>query len=279
MSSDTANLNGITISYTIQGNPTDLSDRKSRKPWIVLINGLADNKESWLYQIPALINSGHPILTFDNRGIGQSSAPGGPYTASLLASDTRALIRHLNIELFHLVGVSMGGMICQQLALDNPDGIVSLTLACTYAAPSLFCRRMFEFWADTARVMGVPHVMRDVLLWCFTQDFYANRHDELVGFEDAMRSMEMPVHAYLAQLHVIQHFDTTGELNGLPKVPVLVMAGEEDILIPTALSRELHRLIPGSTWCAIKGGHGANWEYPDGFNRALLEFITRTNTV
>ena len=276
MSSNTATLNGITVSYTIHGNPiTDLSDPKSKKPWIVLINGLADDKESWVYQIPALTASGHTVLTFDNRGIGQSSAPEGPYTAALLASDTRALIQHLNIECFHLVGVSMGGMICQQCALDYPDGIVSLTLACTYAAPNLFCRRTFEFWADTASVMGVPHVMRDVLLWCFTQDFYMNRHHELTGFENATSNMKMPVHAYLAQLNVIQHFDMTGKLGGLPKVPVLVMAGEEDILIPTDLSRQLHWHIPGSTWCPIKGGHGANWEYPDDFNKQLMGFITQ----
>jgi len=172
----------------------------------------------------------------------------------------------------------MGGMIAQRYALHYPDGIVSLTLACTYASPNLFCQRMFSMWADTAAVMGVPHVMRDVLLWCFTQDLYNERRENLEEFEEAMRFMTMSVPAYLAQLAVIQNFDTTKELDKLPNVPINVLVGEEDILIPVSLSKELHKLIPKSTWTAVKGGHGCCLEFPNEFNHAIVEFLIRAES-
>ena len=89
-----------------------------------------------------------------------------------------------------------------------------------------------------------------------------------------MRYMDQPVHAYLAQLAVIQDHDTTARLSEI-RTPALVLAGEEDILIPVSLSRRLHELTPGSTWATTKGGHACMWEHPAEFNQRFLEFIRR----
>jgi 3-oxoadipate enol-lactonase len=273
----TVNANSISISYELHqpSNPDRafITSPFDSEHYIVLINGLADPKETWSLQIPALTNAGLTVLTFDNRGIGSTSSPAGPYTASLLAADAKALVTHLKIpSKFHLMGVSMGGMIAQQYALDYPADILSLTLACTYAAPGPFCSRMFSMWADTAPVMGVPFVMRDVTLWAFTQDFFTKREDELREVETNMKYMTQSTPAYLAQLAVIQNFDTTERLHQI-KVPTLVLAGEQDILIPVSLSRELHEAIPGSRWKTVLGGHGCMWEYPGSFNETCLEFL------
>jgi 3-oxoadipate enol-lactonase len=98
-------------------------------------------------------------------------------------------------------------------------------MACTYAAPGPFCSRMFAMWADAAPVLGIPFVMRDVTLWAFTTEFFADR------------------------------------------------PGEEDILIPVALSRELHKAIPGAQWQTVRGGHACLWEHPGSFNHAVLDFV------
>jgi 3-oxoadipate enol-lactonase len=87
-----------------------------------------------------------------------------------------------------------------------------------------------------------------------------------------MRYMDQPVHAYLAQLAVIQNHDTTRRL-GQITTPTLVLAGETDILIPVGLSRRLHEQIPGSQWATTKGGHACLWEYPAEFNAAFLDFV------
>lgn len=261
----TASVNGIDIGYTLEGD----GERT-----VVLVNGLADEKETWAYQTPALLEAGYRVLTFDNRGVGVTSKPAGPYTSTLLADDTKALVDELGISRFHLMGVSMGGMIVQEYALKYGADLTSLTLACTYAAPGPFCSRMFAMWQDMAPVLGVPFVMRDVTLWAFTLDFFRTRQDELAEFETAMRYMTMPTSAYLAQLAVIQAHDTTERLAQLA-LPTLVLAGEQDILIPTALSRDLHELIPGSEWRTVAGGHGCVWEHPDDFNAAFLDFLQR----
>ena len=258
-----AAVNGIDVHYRIAGAGPET---------IVLVNGLADELETWAFQEAELTEAGYRLLMFDNRGIGQTSKPAGPYSSRLLADDTKALVDHLGITGFHLLGVSMGGMIVQEYALAYPEDLRSVVMAWTYAAPGPFCSRLFAMWADTAPVLGIPFVMRDVTLWAFTTEFFSDRPDELAEFETAMKYMDQPVPAYLAQLAVIQQHDTTARLGGIA-VPTLVLAGEEDILIPVALSRELHKAIPGAQWQTVRGGHACLWEHPGSFNHAVLDFV------
>jgi 3-oxoadipate enol-lactonase len=257
--------NGIELNYKLEGDGEET---------IVLINGLADDLETWVLQIDDFLAAGYRVLRFDNRGIGQSGKPAGPYSSKMLADDAKALVDALGITDFHLMGVSMGGMIAQEYALSYPQDLRSVTFGCTYAAPGPFCSRMFAMWADLAPVLGVPFVMRDVTLWAFTVPFFEERGEDLAEFETAMRYMDQPVHAYLAQLAVIQEHDTTSRL-GEVAVPSLVLAGEQDILIPVSLSRRIHEAIPGSEWATTKGGHACVWEHPAEFNQTFLDFVRR----
>jgi 3-oxoadipate enol-lactonase len=276
----TASVNSITLNYTISHPPTGTTGPGT---WLVLINGLADDLQTWSANIPAFTSAGYRVLAYDNRGIGLTSRPKGPYTAELLASDLHALLLHLDIERFHLLGVSMGGMIAQAYALKYPNGddvgdgdgdgdgegtteMLSLSLCCTYAAPSTFCERMFGLWAEMAERMGVRDVMRDVTLWAFTVPFFRERREELEAVEEGLRGLEMGLGEYLAQLNVIRTFDSTGKLGelrdggkglgGVGEGRVMVLAGEEDILIPVVLSRELGEAVLGSVWRTTRGGHG-----------------------
>jgi 3-oxoadipate enol-lactonase len=300
----TAPVNSISINYNISGPSTG--------QWLVLINGLADDVQTWSANIPAFTAAGYQVLAYDNRGIGQSSRPPGPYTADIMAADLHALLLHLEIINFHLLGVSMGGMIAQTYALEYPNGspaaqgrqILSLSLCCTYAQPSVFCSRMFDLWAEMAARMSVQDVMRDVTLWAFTVDFFRKRTDELEAVEDAMRKLDISLEAYLAQLNVIRRFNSTGalgelvkggeRLGGLGEGEIMVLAGDEDILIPVVLSKELREAVPGSVWKTSPGGHGClvslsvslptmfamltklQWEYPDQFNQTVLTFLATT---
>jgi 3-oxoadipate enol-lactonase len=259
----TAHVNGIDLNYKLEGEGDET---------IVLVNGLADDLETWVFQMEDLLGAGYRVLRFDNRGVGQSSAPPGPYTTKLFADDAKALVDELGRRDFHLVGVSMGGMIAQEYAIAYGSDLRSLTLACTYAAPGPFCSRMFAMWADLAPKLGVPFVMRDVTLWAFTVPFFEEREEELKEFEAAMADLPQPLDAYLAQLSSIRTHDCTDRLGEI-SAPTLVLAGEEDILIPVRLSRRLHDGIAGSQWKTTKGGHACVWEHPSEFNGALLEFV------
>jgi 3-oxoadipate enol-lactonase len=260
-----AKVNDIDLHYKLDGDGAET---------VVLINGLADDVETWFAQMDDFLSAGYRVLRIDNRGIGASSKPAGPYSSRMLADDAKALVDLLGVTDFHLMGVSMGGMIAQEYALAYPGDLRTATFGCTYAAPGPFCSRMFAMWADLAPVLGVPFVMRDVTLWAFTLPFFENRGSDLEEFETAMRYMDQPVHAYLAQLAVIQNHDTTDRLSQI-SVPSLVLAGADDILIPVALSRRLHEGIPGSQWATTKGGHACLWEHPAEFNKTFLDFIGR----
>lgn len=258
----TAQVNDVEINYRLEGDGDET---------IVLVNGLADDLETWVFQMDDLLAAGYRVLRFDNRGVGLTSAPPGPYTSRMLADDAKALVDELGLSGFHLMGTSMGGMIAQEYAINYGGDLRTLTLSNTYAAPGPFCSRMFAMWADMAPVNGVPFIMRDVTLWAFTVPFFNEREDELREFEGEMAQMPMAVETYLAQLSSIQTHDTRDRI-GSVTAPTMVLAGEEDILIPVSLSKELHELIPGATWKTTLGGHACCWEHPAEFNQALLEF-------
>ncbi|CAN5130798.1 alpha/beta hydrolase [soil metagenome] len=265
----TAELNGITINYVIDGD-------EAATETMVLINGLADDLYSWDFQIPDFVEAGFRVLRFDNRGIGETDKPEGPYTSRLLADDAKALVDSLGITNFHLMGVSMGGMIAQEYAIAYGDDLKSLTLACTYGVADPFCQQMFAYWADLAKKIDVPFVMRDVALWAFTGPFFEDRPGDASEFADAMASLDMEVETYLAQLNVIQQHDALDRVASIA-VPTLVLAGGEDILIPVRLSQRLHEAMPGSTWATTPGGHACLWETPEPFNTTFIDFVRSTS--
>ena len=260
----TVSVNGIDINYSLEGDGAQT---------IVLVNGLADDLNTWELQMADLLAAGYRVLRFDNRGVGLSSTPPGPYTSRLLADDAKALVDHLELSGFHLMGVSMGGMIAQEYALAYPDDLATVTLACTYAAPGPFCSRMFSMWHDMAPTTGVPFIMRDVLLWASRCRSSKNipRTSSLRrgarGDDDVHRRLPRPARGHSHP----RHHDRLGTLS----VPTLVLAGEEDILIPVRLSRQLHALVPGAEWATTTGGHACMWEHPAAFNKTYLDYLSR----
>ena len=261
----TATVNGITINYLLEGEGEET---------VVLINGLADDLYAWDFQVPALLEAGYRVLRFDNRGIGASDKPEGPYTSDQMAADAKALVDSLGITGFHLMGVSMGGMISQAYAIAHPEDLKSLTLGATYGKADAFDQAMFAMWADLAKAIDVRFVMRDVMLWAFTGPFFTDHPDEAAEFADAMAQLDMPLEAYLAQLNVIQQHDTLDRIGAISeRVPTFVLAGEEDILIPVRLSKQLHEAATGSSFGTVPGGHACMWEFPDAFNTAYIDFL------
>jgi pimeloyl-ACP methyl ester carboxylesterase len=259
----TIRVSDLDIDYRIDGDGDET---------LVLVNGLADTKESWAAQVPAFAER-YRVVSYDNRGVGGTTVTPGPYTTAQMAADLHGLVDALGIDRFHLLGTSMGGMIAQEYAINHGADLKTAMFSSTYANPGPFCSRMFSMWHDMATITGVPFIMRDVTLWAFTQDFFWNREDELKEFEMEMADMPMSVEAYLAQLHVIQAHDTDDRLDRIQGYPVLVMAGEEDILIPVSLSKKLHEGLPKADWATSKGGHASMWEHPADFNRTYLGWL------
>ena len=117
-----ANVNGINIDYKVegQGNP------------IVMISGAGADKSAWRYQTKEFAKH-YLVVTFDSRGVGKSDKPPGPYTIKMMADDTVGLMDHLGIAKAHIIGVSAGGMVAQELGISYPDRVDKLILGCTFA--------------------------------------------------------------------------------------------------------------------------------------------------
>ena len=167
----------------------------------------------------------------------------------------------------------MGGMIAQEYALAYGGDLRSLSLCCTYAAPGPFCSRMFALWRTWRRMMGVPTVMRDVTLWAFTQDFFLKREDdaEAVRGGDGGARPAGPCLPVAAARHPgARHDEPAAPI----KVPTMVLAGAEDILIPMQLSSAA-AASPARNGRPRKGGHAFLWEFPQPFNKKVLDFIGR----
>ena len=257
--------NGVELAYQIEGDGSET---------LVLVNGLADTKETWELQLPAF-SERYRVVAYDNRGCGESSAPAGPYTAKQMADDLAVLADALELERLHVLGVSMGGMIAQEYAIAHAERLLSASFCCTYSYPGPFCLRMFSCWRDLVPELGVGFTQREVLLWAFTTDFFEQRGSELEEIEQLMAENPQSPEGYLAQLSSIESHDTRGRLRAVT-CPAMTLVGREDILIYPKLSQRLHDELPSSTWVEVPGGHACLWEFPDAFNEAVLEFLSST---
>jgi pimeloyl-ACP methyl ester carboxylesterase len=259
----TVAVEGVELAYGLEGAGDET---------LVLVNGLADTKETWELQLPAFAER-YRVVAYDNRGCGESSTPAGPYTTAQMAQDLAGLVDAIDLPRFHLLGVSMGGMIGQEYAIAHADRLLSASFCCTYSSPGPFCLRMFSCWRDLVPHLGVGFTQREVLLWAFTTGFFEERTAELEEIETLMAANPQPAAGYLAQLSSIETHDTRGRLSAVT-CPSMTLIGQQDILIYPALSRRLHDELPDSTWMEVPGGHACLWERPEEFNRAALEFLS-----
>jgi 3-oxoadipate enol-lactonase len=259
----TVSANGLDIHYRISGDGPDT---------VLLINGVGDDLEGWAMQVNPLVAAGLRVITFDNRGVGRTSFPSGPYSSSEMAADTRALAEALGLKKFHLVGVSMGGLIAQEYALSYPDDLLSVVLANTYAKPDAYTRAAFDTWAQVAETGGMPLMMRQQAPWVFSPAFYEAHPEQLAGFLADMERSAQPAWAFAAQIAALLTHDCTARLGSL-RTPALVIASDDDIIIRLSLSHRMFEELPHGSWAIVPGGHAAFVENPDPWNRAVIEFI------
>jgi len=128
------------LTSTVQREGVDLCyslyPSTSKETPVVLIMGLSGSKENWL-NLPKELSKHRPVLTFDNRGIGKSGIPEGPYTTEIMAADCYFLTQHVGWKQFHVFGISMGGMIAQTFTLQYSNSVKKLILGCTRSSVTI----------------------------------------------------------------------------------------------------------------------------------------------
>jgi len=243
---------------------------------LLCVSGLTTDTMVWIPQIQAF-SAAHRTVIFDNRDAGQSSMAEGEYEIADMARDALALADHLELDTFHLLGVSMGGAIAQEMAIQAPERARTLTLAVTFPAGGAYARRLAEVWS--ARVDQVSHEQHvdELMLLNHSEGFYD--HPEMVEFiRTAMLNNPhpQPPEAFARQLAASSRHDTRDRLGSLT-MPTLVIGGEYDILVPVWKSKEVASLIPGSKLTILAGApHGLSVERAEEFNAAVLDFMRET---
>jgi pimeloyl-ACP methyl ester carboxylesterase len=235
--------------------------------------GLAANTLAWALQVNAFAEQ-HRTVIFDNRDVGQSSMADGPYEVADFAADTLALADGLGLDSFHLLGVSMGGAIAQEVALSAPERVRTLTLAVTFARGGAWGHKLSEVWSARRQKMSREEHVDELMLLTLSQDFFENA--EMVGYIRQMMLSDpnpQPPEAFARQLHASSHHDVEGRLQSL-SMPVHVIGAEHDILVPVWESERVTELIPDAKLTVLEGApHGVQLERAEEFNRTVLDFI------
>ena len=256
---------GIDIHYQVAGDGPET---------ILLVNGVGDDLGAWPNQIPDLLAAGLRVVTFDNRGVGRSGQPVGPYTSREMAADVKAVVDALALGPFHIAGVSMGGCIALEYALANPADLRSAFFANTYARPDPFTYAAFEAWGLIAEAAGTSVLMRQMAPWIFSPSFYEAQPETVTALVTEMERSPQPPASFAAQIGALLSHDCLDRLGEID-VRSLVLVADDDIIIRPELSRRLFDGLPKAEWAVVPGGHGAFWENPGPWNRAVIDFISR----
>ena len=283
-----AELNDINIYYEIHGKGEPL----------LLIEGLGYSSWMWFKQIPEL-SKNYKVIVFDNRGVGRSDKPDSEYSIEMMADDTAALLKSLGVKSAHVLGVSMGGFIAQELALRHPDTIRSLILVSTGSGVensvprnSLLLNGFLKFWglmpsmlelsgkgsapADTSSYGLTPEKkIRYGLSTAFTPDYFKDNPDVIDRIVKWRVANPQPDYAWKRQFTAAVGFNSSNRVHEI-KAPTLVVVGEEDRIVSPDSSKLLAERIPNSEFKLVKGtGHLLFIERASRFNKIALGFLDK----
>lgn len=241
---------------------------------LVLINGVGDDLYGWANQTDDFVRAGLRVVSFDNRGVGRSSQPPGPYTSSEMAADLKSLVAELGLPRFHLLGVSMGGVIAQEYAVAHPDDLASLILANTFGAADPFTAAAFQTWVTVADAAGMAVMMEQQAPWIYSPAFYQRSPQRVAELIAAAQQTAQTPAAFAAQMAALTGHDCADRI-GLVAAPTLVLVAGDDIIIRPELSRQLFDALSDGigTWTVVPGGHAAFWENPGPWNQAVIDFV------
>jgi len=261
-----ANVNGINIDYKDEGHGEPL----------IMISGAGADKSAWRSQTKEF-KKHYRTITFDNRGVGKSDKPAGPYSIRMMADDTVGLMDHLGIEKAHVLGVSAGGIIAQELAISYPERVNKLILASTFAPKEETGGWSSEFTEAISTYVRSSHDeasrrrLTDVIM-----DLQINKWSYrtfiLPLIKIAIRLM--PFGAGVdAQFEAVGTCVTADRL-GMIKASTLVMTGTDDRLIRPVSSEVIASLIPKAKLVKVLGGgHSFPMEMSGEFIKEVLNFL------
>jgi pimeloyl-ACP methyl ester carboxylesterase len=239
---------------------------------VLLLHGLGATCDSWQLQTPALVDAGYRVIAPDMRGFGKSTYPGGSNNPEIIAHDMAELVRRLDLKKVHLVGISLGGTVALEFAINNPDLVETLVIANSFAR---LRPKKISLWIYYLVRLLLVH-----LIGIETQaEYVANRmfNDDILRRTFKEQVCQSDPKGYRSTMRSLAFFDVTHEAVRIQK-PTLVITGDQDTVVPLENQAELSELIPGSEHSFIPGaGHAVTVEKPDEFNQMLTDFLLRND--
>jgi len=260
----TASCNGLDLHYADTGHG----------PPVVFLNGLGGDHLSWMGQVRAC-SPRFRCLALDNRDAGRSSYASAPYALADMADDVVALLQSLQLPAAHVIGISMGGMIAQEMALRHPDAVLSLVLVGTLARADDWFRGVQDILRSIRKQAGDSAGFFETTLPLLVSHRFFEVPGQVDWLRALMRQNPFPQRAdgFFRQLDAVCGLDTLDRLPSI-RCPTLAMVGEDDILTPPRYLRQIVERIPGARMLLVPGiGHSPPLEDGRGFSRALLEFL------
>jgi pimeloyl-ACP methyl ester carboxylesterase len=258
---------GISLYYQVHGQGAPL----------LLLSGLGGGVWSWFGQIP-FFQARYQTIAFDNRGAGRSHIPPPPYAIHEFARDALRLLDHLQVEQAFVLGLSMGGMIAQELTLTAPHRVRALVLGCTHCGGSLRISPSPWVVQTLMNNAGLTQegIIRKNLPLFFSEAGLQSRREDIESYVHALlQAPHQPAEAFEAQLKAIRDFDCCDRLDAI-STPTLIITGSMDILVPPENSRILAERIPHAEHVVIPGaGHALHVECRDTLNTLALDFFNR----
>jgi len=245
-------------------------DEQGSSEPLLLIMGLSYPSYMWHRSRPILASC-YRTIAFDNRGIGQSDVPAGVYSIPLMASDAAAVLDAAGVERAHVFGVSMGGMIAQEFALQYPNRVRSLILGCTAPGGPHAVQAEPEALQILIRRDLTPEQLKEAII-PFIYD--AGTPRERIDEDMAIRMKWYPTpQGYTGQLQGIFGWEAYSRISQI-SVPTLVVHGETDRLIPSGNAKLIAERIPGAKLVLIPhASHIFETDQPGAAHQAILEFL------
>lgn len=255
-------INDIQLHYELSG--------RADAPVVVLSHALASSSIMWQSQMKSL-EAVFRVLRYDMRGHGQSDTPEGPYSMEMLCEDVVGLLDALEIEQAHFVGLSIGGMIGQGLALDRSERLISVTLCDTTSITPEEAKPLIEERIEAIREHGMQSQAETTMNRWFTPRFLASDRPEKEVIRNQI--LDTSTAGCIGCLEAVRRLNFRDRLAQIGK-PTLIMVGEEDTTAPVAASKVLHEHIPDSRLVVLpSAAHLANIEQTEIFNMKLLGFL------
>jgi len=263
-----AAIDGLEVRYELRGSG----------PPLVMIMGLSGNLDWWGPESTDPLAEDFRLLLFDNRDAGETrtTAPQGQYSIRDMAEDTLRLMDHVGLDQAHVLGLSMGGMIAQELALAHPDRVDRLVLGCTTPSTPRGVPPSSEVLAEMLAPqegLSLADLAAKFIKILLTPEWVEDNRNRMPELLDRLARNPIKADAYMRQLAAISRFDALDRLGGIRR-PTLVVHGDRDILLPPENGRTLARGIPGARLEIFEGAaHGLNVEQPERFVRVVKEFL------